>query len=128
MPATTAGDPMNRLFAAILVAALAAPTAAAQAEWPLRPVRLIVPFTAGGLADIAGRAYGDALGAVFGKQFVIENRPGAGGLTAAEAIIRGEPDGHTLMVSGVPTLVLLPAMSKTPPYDPLRDFSNIGYL
>jgi tripartite-type tricarboxylate transporter receptor subunit TctC len=112
-----------------LVSLLVLSAASAQAaDWPTKPVRLIVPFAPGGLADIAGRAYADALGTAFGKPFVIENRPGGGGLAAAEAIMRGEPDGYTLMVSGVPTLVLLPAMSKTPTYDPMRDFSHIAYL
>src|SRR5204863_3357229 len=119
---------MQRFWVALVAAALAWPAAAGAADWPTKPVRLIVPFAPGGLADIAGRAYADALSAAFGKPFVIENRPGGGGLAAAEAIMRGEPDGYTLMVSGVPTLVLVPAMSKTPTYDPIRDFSHIAYL
>src|SRR5258708_4687535 len=121
MEATT----MMRIgLAFVALLALAAPSVQA-ADWPTKPVRLIVPFAPGGLADIAGRAYADALSTAFGKPFVIENRPGGGGLAAAEAIMRGEPDGYTLMVSGVPTLVLVPAMSKTPTYDPMRDFSHI---
>jgi tripartite-type tricarboxylate transporter receptor subunit TctC len=119
---------MKGLAAAILIASLAVAVPTGAADWPTKPVRVIVPFAAGGLADIAGRAYADALSAAFGKPFVVENRPAAAGLPAAEAIARGEPDGYTLMVSGVPTLVLLPAMSKTPAYDPIRDFSHIAYL
>jgi tripartite-type tricarboxylate transporter receptor subunit TctC len=113
------------VFATVLAATAQTPAAAA---WPEKSVRIIVPFAAGGLADIAGRAYADALTAAFGKPFVVENRPAGAGLPAAEALMRAEPDGYTLMVSGVPTLVLLPAMAKTPPYDPVRDFSHIAYL
>src|SRR5437868_1836775 len=118
------GAVLATVLAAILLAA-AGPTPAA-AAWPEKSVRIIVPFAAGGLADIAGRAYADALTAAFGKPFVVENRPAGAGLPAAEALMRAEPDGYTLMVSGVPALVLLPAMAKTPPYDPVRDFSHIA--
>src|SRR5438045_9334337 len=84
---------MRRL--AVLVAVLLVlPTAAAAAEWPEKPVRVIVPFAAGGAADTAGRLYSDALGMVFGKQFIVENRTGGGGIIAAEAGARAAPDGH----------------------------------
>src|SRR5204862_528217 len=96
------------LVAVLLVLPIAA--AAAAAEWPEKPVRVIVPFAAGGAADTAGRLYSDALGTVFGKQFIVENRTGGGGIIAAEAVARAEPDGYTLLVSGIPIQVLGPAM------------------
>ncbi len=109
--------------------ALALPSAAAgAADWPNRPVRVIVPFAAGGAADTQGRLYADALSAAFGKQFIIENRTGGGGLIAAEAVARAAPDGYTLIVSGIPIQVLAPAMNRNVGYDPMRDFTHIAYF
>jgi tripartite-type tricarboxylate transporter receptor subunit TctC len=122
-----------RVFAVMLfclVTALSiAPWAVAQTDdWPTRTVRIIVPFTAGGAADTAGRLYAEALSAAFGKQFVVENRPGGGGIPAAEAVARAEPDGYTLIVTGVPIIVLGPAMNRNVGYDPMRDFVHIAYF
>jgi tripartite-type tricarboxylate transporter receptor subunit TctC len=103
------------------------PTGAEAADWPSRPVRVIVPFAAGGAADTLGRLYADALSAAFGKQFVVENRTG-GGLIAAEAVARAAPDGYTLIVSGIPIQVLAPAMNRNVGYDPMRDFTHIAYF
>ena len=108
------------------VCALALPSLAARAtDWPTRPVRIIVPFAAGGAAD---RLYADALSAAFGKQFIIENRTGGGGLIAAEMVAHAAPDGYTLIVSGIPIQVLAPAMNKNVGYDPMRDFTHIAYF
>jgi tripartite-type tricarboxylate transporter receptor subunit TctC len=118
--------------AAVFVAAIAATVLAGgggvAAEWPSKPVRVVVPFAAGGAADTLGRLYADALGAAFGKQFYVENRVGGGGLVGTEAVARAEPDGLTLMVSGIPTHVLGPAMNKHVGFDPMRDFTHIGYF
>jgi tripartite-type tricarboxylate transporter receptor subunit TctC len=120
---------MQRLFAALLVAlALPAAAPAPAADWPPKPVRIIVPYAAGGAADTAGRLYADALSAAFGKQFIVENRTGGGGLPAAEAVARAEPDGTTLLVSGLPIVVLAPAMNKNAGYDPMRDLTHIAYF
>jgi tripartite-type tricarboxylate transporter receptor subunit TctC len=101
---------------------------AAAADWPIRPVRVIVPFAAGGAADTLGRLFADALSLAFGKQFVVENRTGGGGLIGAEAVARAAPDGYTLIVSGIPIQVLGPAMNRNVGYDPMRDFTHIAYL
>ena len=103
-------------------------SAALGAEWPSKPVRLIVPFAAGGAADTIGRLYAEALGTAFGKPFYVENRVGGGGLLGTEAVARAEPDGLTLMVSGIPTHVLGPAMNKNVGFDPMRDFTHIAYF
>jgi tripartite-type tricarboxylate transporter receptor subunit TctC len=104
------------------------PGAAAAQAWPERPVRIVVPFSAGGAADTFGRFYADALGAAFGKQFYVENRAGAGGLIATADVARAAPDGYRLMVSGIPTHVLGPAMNKNAGFDPMRDFSHIAFF
>ena len=119
---------MRRLQAFILAAALFGPSPVAAQEWPTRNVRIIVPFAAGGAADTAARLYSEALSQTFGKQFVIENRPGGGGIPVAEAIARTEPDGYTLMVSGIPIIVVGPAMNKNVGYDPMRDLTHIAYF
>src|SRR5215468_9781736 len=111
-----------------VIAAVAASSACAfAAEWPAKPVRVVVPFAAGGAADTMGRLYIDALSAAYGKQFYVENRVGGGGLVGTEAVARAEPDGLTLMVSGIPTHVLGPAM-KNVGFDPIRDFTHIAYF
>src|SRR5215468_12666434 len=117
---------MVRMLGIIAAVALSSPAFAA--EWPSKPVRLIVPIAAGGAADTIGRLYAEALGAVFGKPFYVENRVGGGGLLGTEAVARAEPDGLTLMVSGIPTHVLGPAMNKNVGFDPMRDFTHIAYF
>jgi tripartite-type tricarboxylate transporter receptor subunit TctC len=103
-------------------------TAAVADDWPARPVRIVVPFSAGGAADTLGRFYADALSTAFGKPFYVENKAGAGGLIATEEVARAAPDGYTLMVSGIPTHVLGPAMNKNVSFDPMRDFSHIAFF
>jgi tripartite-type tricarboxylate transporter receptor subunit TctC len=110
-----------------IAAALLIPDTPRAAEWPAKPVRVVVPFAAGGAADTMGRLYTDALSAAYGKQFYIENRVGGGGLIGTEAVARAEPDGLTLMVSGIPTHVLGPAM-KNVGFDSIRDFTHIAYF
>ena len=82
----------------------------------------------GGAADTFGRFYADALSNAFGKQFYVENKVGAGGMIASEEVVRAKPDGYTLMVTGMPTHVLGPAMNKNISFDPMRDFTHIAYF
>ena len=120
---------MRRLQAIIvIVAVLLGSSLAAAQEWPTRNVRIIVPFAPGGAADTAARLYSEALSQTFGKQFIVENRPGGGGIPVAETITRTEPDGYTLMVSGIPIIVVGPAMNKNVGYDPMRDLTHIAYF
>jgi len=124
---------MIRVLALVLAAATATVdvlscVGASAGEWPAKPVRLVVPFAAGGAADTMGRLHAEALTAAFGKQFYVENRGGGGGLVGTEAVARAEPDGLTLMVSGIPTHVLGPAMNKNVGFDPMRDFTHIAYF
>src|SRR5438552_1933926 len=102
-------------------------TAGADAQsWPARPVRIIVPFAPGGTADTLGRLVGQRLSDSFKENFVVENRAGAGGVIGSELVAKATPDGYTLVVSGVATHCIAPALSKTFPFDPLRDFTHIA--
>ena len=109
--------------------ALLALTQSAQSQaWPRKPVKIVVPFAAGGNTDIIARIVAQPLSEAFGQPFVVENRPGATGVIAAEAVARSSPDGHTLFMATLPQIAIVPAMIKAP-YDAVKDFvpiSNIG--
>ncbi len=111
-----------RLLALILGLALATPGAA---QYPSRPVRLIVPLSPGGFADVPTRMLAPKLSAAFGRQFIIDNRPGAGGTIGAHEVTRAAPDGHTLLVVATPH-VISAHLYKTLPYDSLKDFAPIA--
>jgi tripartite-type tricarboxylate transporter receptor subunit TctC len=111
----------------ILAAHGLAPAAHAQG-WPQKPARIIVPFAPGGSSDGIARVIAQALSDIYGSQFIVENRPGAGGALAAEAVARSLPDGYTLFLAALPQIAIVPAMAKVT-YDPVKDFapiSNIG--
>lgn len=96
--------------------------------WPQKPVTVIVPFAAGGNTDGIARMAAQRLSEAFGKNFVVENRPGAGGAIAAEMVKRAAPDGYTVFIAALPVMAVVPAMSKVR-YDSQKDFapiSNIG--
>lgn len=102
----------------------------AQAKYPTRPVRVILPFGAGGVADVTARLVFEALGNKLGQRFVIENNPGAGGISAARAALSGGKDGYTLILLTNGTATAVPLFSHLP-YDPVKDFvpiSTIGYF
>jgi len=117
-----------KIVAAALAVVLAGWLPAQAAEWPVKPIRLVVPTAAGGAGDLMGRTFANALAPALGQQFVIDNRPGAGGAIATEAMVRVEPDGYTLMVSGLPYHVLGPAMNPNASFDPIRDFTHIAFF
>src|SRR2546423_7148928 len=108
-----------------LVAVLAGVALAQPAQsqaWPQRPVRIIVPFAPGGNTDGIARIIAQRLGETFGQQFVVENRTGASGAIAAEAVSRAPADGYTLFMAALPIIAILPAMTKVP-YDPRKDLT-----
>jgi len=108
-----------------LAAAIVARRATAAADWPSRPVRVLYPYAAGSAGDIGARLLSQRLEEVFRQPFVVENRVGANGALAAEAVAHAEPDGHTLFYGTLPQIAILPAMNKVP-YDPIRDFSPVS--
>src|SRR6201996_7800809 len=121
--------PFVRTFLALAaLSLLAAPTA--EAAYPDKPVRIVLPFAAGGVADITARIVAEKLGDKLGQRFVVENQAGAGGITAARTVISSPPDGYTLALLSNGTAVSVSLFKKLP-YDPLRDFvpiSSLGYF
>jgi tripartite-type tricarboxylate transporter receptor subunit TctC len=115
---------------AVLGAALAAPVAVnARAQaYPSRNPRLIVPFAAGGPADILARIAAEQVGARLGQPMIVDSRPGAGGNIAGELAARSEADGYTLLVAGQSILAINKALYRTMSYDPATDFAFIGML
>jgi tripartite-type tricarboxylate transporter receptor subunit TctC len=116
------------LLRTVLLLTMLAATVQAQDDWPSRPVKIVVPWPAGGSADIVGRLLGDRLGAAFKQSFVVENRAGASGMIGSAFVAGTEPDGYTLLISGIPSHVIAPAMSAAPTYDPVRDFTHVAFI
>ena len=111
------------------VATYFAGTAAAQAvAYPTRPVRILVPFAAGGTTDIIARALAERLAVAFGQPFVVDNRGGAGGTVAGEAFARAEADGHTLLVATASLVAINKALYQRLAFDPDTDFLPIAML
>ena len=100
---------------------------AAAGAYPERPVRIVVPFAAGGPSDITARLMSVRLGEALGQTFVVENRPGAGSNLGTVAVARSAPDGYTLLVTSS-AFVVNPALYKQVPYDPFKDFAPVAEL
>jgi tripartite-type tricarboxylate transporter receptor subunit TctC len=113
------------LVVATSLVGLAALPASAQGTWPTKPVRIVVPFAAGGTTDILARAVAPELSRAFGQQFIVDNRAGAGGNVGAEIVARSAPDGYTLLMGTVGTHGINRALYDKLPYDPIKDFVPI---
>jgi tripartite-type tricarboxylate transporter receptor subunit TctC len=116
---------MRRLAIAALALVLGA--GAAQAAWPERPVRVTVPFAAGGITDVVARIMADRLQTAFKQAFVVENEPGAAGTLAAQRLARAQPDGYTLMSCPVSQITITPFTHKVD-FDPTKDFTPISIM
>lgn len=101
--------------------------AKAQEAWPARPIRMIIPFSAGGPTDVVGRIIFEQMSQQLGQRIVVENRTGAGVVTGADVVAKSPPDGYT-MLYGTVSLALTPAMFRQLPFDPVRDFAPIALL
>lgn len=114
--------------AALSTAAFVAGSTAAFADdWPQRTVAIICPFAAGGNTDGIARMAAQRLSETFGKQFIVENRPGAGGAIAADLVAKAEPDGYTLLIAALPVLAIVPVINHVR-FDSLRDFEPISNI
>src|SRR5579862_915577 len=119
---------MGRHFKSALisaVAALVAVTGCDAAEFPARPIRLVVPYSAGGPTDVVGRVVADYMARDLKQAVFVENKPGAQGAIGAEAVARSDADGYTLLVVSGSMFVLNPMLYKKLAYDPDRDFRTL---
>lgn len=114
--------------AALLTMGLSASGAWAQPAYPHKPVRLVVPFPAGGATDLFARALSQKLGERLGGSLVIENRPGAGGAIGSDLVAKAAPDGYTLLLATSSTHSIGPALGARLPYDAVRDFTPIAQV
>ena len=110
-----------------LGAGLSAGSTAHAQDFPRRgPIRILVPQAAGSATDVMSRALAAGMSAVLGQQFVIDNRPGAGGIRGAELLAKAEPDGYTLGIANISTHAVNPGLYRNLPYDPIKDFTPIS--
>ncbi len=109
---------------------MAADSIAAQsaAQYPVRPIRFVIPFPPGGGNDILGRAFAERLGERMGQQWVVDNRGGASTIIAAEIVARAPADGYTLLLGTNSTLAVVPSLREKLPYDPLKDYDPISLM
>jgi tripartite-type tricarboxylate transporter receptor subunit TctC len=115
----------TKILAAIAGTLLAA---SALAQYPSKPIRLIVPFPPGGAAELGARIFAQPLGQALGQPVVIETKPGAEGIIASQTVLQAAPDGYTLYYGTATGMSFAPAAKKVPPYDPVRDFTPISLV
>ena len=119
--------PRGLLLLALI--AMSASGACARAEsYPTRPVTFVVPFAAGGGTEFLARLLGQRLEQRLGKPFVIENRPGGGGVTGAVSVARAAPDGHTILMAPAPVMAINVSLHKKLPYDPAAEFVPLALV
>ncbi|MGE5792065.1 MAG: tripartite tricarboxylate transporter substrate binding protein [Bacteroidota bacterium] len=119
---------IRRIASAGVAVALAAYAAGAAGQaWPNRPIRMVVPLSPGGFADVPARIVAPRLAAALGEQVYVENKPGAGGTIGADFVAKSRPDGHTLLFTGTPH-VISAWLYKSLPFDPLKDFAPVSLV
>ena len=104
---------------------LALPSASAQTTFADRPIRVVVPYPAGGTTDLLARAVSGRLGESRGRTVVVDNKPGAGGVIGSQQVAKSTPDGHTLVFASIASHGIIPALQTPPPYDAVKDFMPI---
>src|SRR5262245_11322796 len=127
MKNTVASFPCFTRGAAVFgaVSAVLGPVIGLAQTYPVKPVRIIMPLSAGGPNDFVARTLAQHFSTALGQQFIVENRPGAGGTIGAAAAARSPADGHTLMFASTTTLSISPSLYSNPGYDPLTSFAPI---
>jgi tripartite-type tricarboxylate transporter receptor subunit TctC len=119
---------MKKLFTSLLVVATLLGVAQVKAQtFPSKPIKIVVPFAAGGVADLTARAVGQKLGESLGQAVVIDNKPSAGGIVAGDTVAKADADGHTLLLMSNGTAVSA-GLFKTLPFDAQRDFATVSTL
>jgi tripartite-type tricarboxylate transporter receptor subunit TctC len=116
------------LICGLVIAAFAATPNASAVDYPVRPIKLVVPYAAGGPTDVLGRLVADYLGRDLKQTVIVENKPGAQGAIGAEAVARADPDGYTLFVAAGSIIVLNPMLYKKLSYDPVKDFRMLALV
>ncbi len=116
----------RRTFVAGLALGATAARPARAQSYPSKPIRLIVPFSPGGPADVMGRIVTQPMSVALGQSFIFENRPGAGGTIGARMAAQADPDGYTLMLANTSTLIIAPAVYRNADYDPVKNFAPIA--
>lgn len=111
-----------------LVAACFASPSLSQSKYPDRPVTLVVSFEAGGPTDVNARILADKLSTITGQRFIVENKPGAGGILGNQAVQRAQPDGYTLLFASSGSMTIIPATNASITYDPLKDFESVALI
>ena len=114
----------RRSFLVASLTSLAAP-ASAQAPWPAKPIKLVVPYAPGGTTDVIGRVMSEYLGQRLGQNIVVENRPGKGATIGTSQVAKAAPDGYTLLVSNISAFAIAPPLYGDLDYDPVKDFTHI---
>jgi tripartite-type tricarboxylate transporter receptor subunit TctC len=114
--------------AIVLLIAFISTASIAQSNYPNRPIRLIIPFTPGGVTDTSGRFIAEQLSLKLGQQVISDNKPGASGNIGAQMVATAEPDGYTLLLGYAGTLSINPSLSEKVPFDSIKDFEPIGKI
>eukprot|EP01041_Mallomonas_annulata_P025532 gene25532-biopygen18357 len=123
---------VGRFFALLAAVVLATANTLSNTAWasdwtPTRPIRMVVPSTPGGGADLTGRLFAERLTTALGQPVIVENKGGAGGLVGTDAVAKSAPDGYTLLLGSDYAFTIFPQLRK-PPYDPFKDFEPIGLI
>src|SRR3954463_12932412 len=103
-------------------------TAQAQSTWPVKPVKLILPNSAGSTPDVVARLFAEPLSKAFGQPWLIDNRPGGDGVIGADAAAKSAPDGYTFYLGTIVAIAVVPNLFKAPPYDSLRDLTPVAMV
>ncbi|CAM4239698.1 Twin-arginine translocation pathway signal [Bordetella tumbae] len=118
---------MKKLSAAVMMAGLFI-SGAVHADYPDRPIRMLLPFSAGGGGDTLGRILAERFAAELKQPVIVENKPGAGGTIGIATVARSAPDGYTITIGGMTTHVLSPLVYQNLPYDPIKSFTSLGAI
>ena len=118
----------RRSLASLIAVAACLPFAAAAQEWPAKPIRIVVPFAAGGTSDILARALGERLQAALKQTVIIDNKAGAGGVIGADSVAKSAPDGTTFLLGTIASHAINPVLNPKMPYDAAKDFAPVILL